>query len=286
MRLLLAEQVPDLADRPLVPGPTGWDNTHWLLGGDLAVRLPRRRSAVELVVNEVRSLPQVAPALPLRVPVPLHAGEPGGDWPWPWTVIPWFAGERSDLAYPPADAEEHAAALGGFLAALHVPAPAAAPHNPYRSIPLAQRRARSDEAFAALADRGTDGGTLPALRHAWAIGLDARAHEAAPTWIHGDLHPGNQLVHDGRLVAVVDWGDVAAGDPAADLATAWWTLPVAAHAAFRDGYGGIEDAAWARAAGWAAAIAAYLLKEGPAVGDPALMSIAHRTAARLRTLGD
>lgn len=286
VRRLLAEQLPHLAQRSLVPGPTGWDNTHWLLGGDLAVRLPRRQSAVELVVNELRCLPQVAPTLPLRVPVPVHAGAPSGDWPWPWTVIPWFAGERSDLAYPPADAEEHAAALGEFLAALHVAAPGDAPHNPYRSIPLAQRRARTDEALTTLADRGTVAGPLMALRRAWAIGLEAPRHEAPLTWIHGDLHPGNQLVHDGQLVAIVDWGDVAAGDPAADLATAWWTLPVDAHVVFRDAYGGIAEATWARAVGWAAAIAAYVLKEGPAVGDPALVAMAHRTAARLRTAGD
>ena len=56
VRALLAAQVPSLADRPLVPGPTGWDNTHWVLDGDLAVRLPRRRSAVGLVANEVACL--------------------------------------------------------------------------------------------------------------------------------------------------------------------------------------------------------------------------------------
>ena len=83
---------------------------------------------------------------------------------------------------------------------------------------------------------------------------------------------------------MVDWGDVAAGDPAADLATAWWTLPVAAHDTFRAAYGGIDDATWRRGMGWAAAIALYLLKEGPAVGDPALVAMGRRTVARLRTV--
>ena len=32
-----------------------------------------------------------------------------------------------------------AAAVGGFLAALHVPAPADAPGNPFRGVPLAER---------------------------------------------------------------------------------------------------------------------------------------------------
>jgi aminoglycoside phosphotransferase (APT) family kinase protein len=40
-------------------------------------------------------------------------------------------------------------------------------------------------------------------------------------WIHGDLHPGNVLVNAGRVSAVIDFGDLAAGDPATDWATAW-----------------------------------------------------------------
>lgn len=283
VRRLLRQQVPALADRPLVPGPTGWDNAHWLLGGDLAVRLPRRRTAVGLVVNEVTWLPVLAERLPVAVPVPVHTGEPGDGWPWPWSVIPWFAGERSDLAYPPAEPDEHAAALARFLAPLHVPAPDDAPHNPYRSIPLADRAARTEEALAALAARGEDDGATDVLAAAWRLGVEAPAHAGPRTWIHGDLHPGNQLVHDGRLHAVVDWGDVAGGDPAADLATAWWTLPVAVHATFRAAYGGIDDATWRRGMGWAATIALYLLREGPAVNDPALVSMARRTVGRLRT---
>lgn len=282
VRRLLVEQAPAFADRPLVPGPTGWDNTHWLLGGDLAVRLPRRASAVGLVANELRCLRLVADGLPLPVPVPVHAGEPAGPWPWPWSVIPWFPGERSDLAYPPADAEEHAVALGEFLAALHQPAPPDAPHNPFRSIPLAARAQRTAEALQALEDRGTvDRDELATLRRAWQRGLDAVAPAGPATWIHADLHPGNQLVDRGVLTAIVDWGDVAAGDPAADLAAAWWTLPVRVHASFWEAYGGADDDARARAAGWATAIAAYLLKEGPAANDPALVAMGRRTVGRL-----
>lgn len=284
VRALLAEQVPELSDRSLVPGPTGWDNTHWLLGGDLAVRLPRRQPAVPLVANEATSLPRVAPSLPLQVPVPVHVGEPGGQWPWPWSVIPWFEGERSDLAYPPVDPERHAEVLGRFLAALHVPAPDDAPHNPYRSTPLADRAVRTDTGLVALAERGTADAALPVLRAAWDLGLSAPVHAGPRTWIHGDLHPGNQLAHEGALVAVVDWGDVAGGDPAADLATAWWTLPVAAHGTFRAAYGGIDEATWRRAMAWAAAISLFLLTEGPTAGDPALVAMARRTVARLRSV--
>ena len=263
-------------------GPVGWDNSHWLLGDDLAVRLPRRRAAVALVGHEVTWLPRLAPRLPLAAPVPVHAGQPQGDWPWPWSVVPWFPGERADLAVQPVPPEEHARDLGEFLAALHRPAPDAAPHNPYRSTPLDVRAARTDAGLAALEQRGTDPGAPPVLRAAWDRGLAARVHDGPSVWIHGDLHPGNQLAEAGRLVAVVDWGDVAAGDPAADLATAWWSLPVSVHDTFRTAHGGIDEDAWSRAMAWAAAIAIYLLKEGPRVGDDALVAMGRRTVARLR----
>lgn len=282
VRALLAAQAPSLSTDRLAPGPTGWDNVHWLLDGDLAVRLPRRRLAVQLVRNEALALPRLAPRLPLPVPVPVVTGEPLDQvFPWPWSVVPWFDGERADLAYPPVAADVHARALGGFLRALHVPAEPDAPHNPFRSIPLRDRAAGFEERAAAIARTGRDRDALGVLRAAFDAGVEAAPHAGPSTWIHGDLHPGNQLVARGGLAAIVDWGDVAAGDPAADLATAWWSLPVVVHGELRAAYGSDDADLWARAAGWAAIIAAFLLDQGPRAGDPAIVAMARRTVARL-----
>lgn len=283
VRALLRAERPDLADRPLVPGPTGWDNAHWLLGDGLAVRLPRRDLAAPLVANEARVLREMSERLPLRVPVPVHVGAPlEGVWPWQWSVIAWFEGERVDLAYPPVDPVTHAIALGAFLRALHVTAPDDAPVNPYRGVPLSARAARTEAVLAALADADRIGESgVRQLRSAWEEGLDAQPYRGPAVWIHGDLHPGNQIAENGELTAVVDWGDAAGGDPATDLATAWWTLPTQAHAAFREAYGGVEAGTWARARGWAAALASFVLHEGGAVEDPALVATAHRTLTRL-----
>ncbi len=80
-----------------------------------------------------------------------------------------------------------------------------------------------------------------------------------PIWLHGDLHPANMLVHDGRLSAVIDFGDLTAGDPATDLSVAWMLLPPALRPHFRAAAGEIDDATWSRARAWALALAlAYL----------------------------
>ena len=68
-------------------------------------------------------------------------------------------------------------------------------------------------------------------------------------WLHGDLQAGNLLVRDGRLAAVIDFGALGVGDPAADLAPAW-TLPgPRARAAFR-AHAAYDADTWARAAAW------------------------------------
>jgi aminoglycoside phosphotransferase (APT) family kinase protein len=77
--------------------------------------------------------------------------------------------------------------------------------------------------------------------------------------MHGDLHPLNVLVAGGRFAAVIDFGDIAAGDPATDLSCAWIMFPAEVRAVLRDAAGDIDDDTWTRARGWALALSlAYL----------------------------
>lgn len=49
----------------------------------------------------------------------------------------------------------------------------------------------------------------------WAAELPA--DEPEPRFLHNDLHAKNLLVHEGRLAALIDWGDAGWGDPALDF---------------------------------------------------------------------
>lgn len=73
VRRLLAAQHPDLADRPLRYVTDGWDNVTHRLGEDLAVRLPRRAVAAELIEREQRWLPVLARRVEVAVPEPIRA---------------------------------------------------------------------------------------------------------------------------------------------------------------------------------------------------------------------
>ena len=66
---------------------------------------------------------------------------------------------------------------------------------------------------------------------------------------------------DGRLSAVIDFGDLSLGDPATDFAIAWMVTPTfrrALREAARDRPSPLDDDTWARARGWALALGARL----------------------------
>lgn len=127
---LLASQHPGLRG-PLRPEAHGWDNEVFRLGDALAVRLPRREAAATLIEHEQRWLPEIASRLPVRIPVPVAVGVPEGEYPWRWSVVPWFDGVRA-MDLPTAERDGIAGTLADTLRALHIPAPADAPLNPVR----------------------------------------------------------------------------------------------------------------------------------------------------------
>lgn len=250
-RRLLRDQHRDLAHLPLRRLGSGWDTEVLRLGRDLVVRLPRRQLGARLLGSELRWLPELAPRLPLPVPVPVRAGEPGQGYPWPWAVCRYVPGRpvAADRLRGRAGMEA-AGVLGEFLVALHRPAPADAPRNPYRGGPLAQRDDALMAALPALDDLPGLAGARGRVLRTWQSAVAAPAHPGPVTWLHADLHGLNVLVARGRVTGVVDFGDLCAGDPATDLAVAWLLLDGPARELLRARLGA-DDAAWSRGRGWA-----------------------------------
>jgi len=275
VRRLLAAQQPDLAHLPVAVMANGWDNLICRLGRELAVRLPRRAMAAELIVHEQRWLPVLAQRLPLPVPVPVRTGRPALGYPWPWSIVPFLPG-RVAAEDPPADLADAAVSLGRFLGALHVPAPPDAPVNPRRGVPLAERSAVVAENVRILGSRVD----RRAVTRAWRAALAAPVWGGPPVWLHGDLHPANILVDRGRLSGVIDFGDITSGDPAGDLSVAWMLLPAGCHDAFAGAYRaasghGAGDGGWARARGWALALSLAFLAHS--ADNPLIAGIGQRT---------
>jgi aminoglycoside phosphotransferase (APT) family kinase protein len=283
---LLQEQHPDLARLPITGRSHGWDNEMVRIGPDLVVRLPRREVAAELIVSEQRWLPLIADLVaPLAVPAPVRIGQPGCGYPWSWSVCKWIEGTTTlqALSAGTFDTEHFIGSLITYLVNLHRPAPPNAPRNPYRGVPLVER----DELTRArihLFEGDLDAALASAL---WREGLRAAPHAGPPVWLHGDPHPMNLLVDaSSQLCGVIDFGDIAAGDPASDLATLWMHLPeAAAESAFNryvEHYTGDADALWERTRAWAVSLALAFI-QGSEPGDE-LRSIAARTLSNLGAL--
>lgn len=272
---LLADQHPDLATLPVHEVESGWDNKMFRLGDRLAARLPRRVGAADLIQHEQEWLPRFAGRLGLPIPAPVRLGEPGRGYPCRWSVVPWLDGRPvGEEGLPKGEAPR----FGAFLRSLHQPAPADAPGNPYRGVPLAQR-AEDVEARMRRVARAT-GLITSDLRAIWASALESSAPPRS-MWIHGDLHPENVLAAAGRITGVIDWGDLTAGDPATDLASAWMLFDDASSRdALFESYPGLDEATVARARGWAVFFGVVLLDAGLA-NSPSLAAAGERVLRRL-----
>lgn len=249
--------MPELADLPLEHQGAGWDNEIYRLGDHHALRMPRRAKSAPLIENEQRWLTELGPNLPLPVPVPILCGKPAMGYPWPWSVVPWFAG--IPLAHSPAlDQDRLIADLSGFLNALHVEADPHAPINEHRGGPLADRDQITRNRFEQC-----DGIDVERVEALWTELLETPTWGASPIWIHGDLHPLNLLVRGGRLAAVIDFGDITSGDPATDLGVAWMLFDEEGREAFRNACTiagrSVDIHTWNRARAWALSLAIMML---------------------------
>lgn len=245
---LVAEQFPEWASLTVEPvESSGTDNAMFRLGADLAVRMPRMTEAAETIVAEQKCVPLLAPHLPVAVPTPVASGKPAVGYPYPWAVCRWLPGTNpsvDDLATP----EQLAADLAAFILALRRIDPTDAPPS-NRGGPLATPDEPTRASIAA-SDGLIDTNAATAL---WQDALDIPAWSGRPAWTHADLSPGNLLVRDGRLTAVIDWGLVGAGDPGVDLIVAWNLLPASALPAFREALR-VDNDTWRRGRGWALSI--------------------------------
>lgn len=256
VQALLSAQHPGLASYPIKHLDAGWDNAMFRLGDEHTVRLPRRSIAARLLVNEQTWLPKLAPSLPIPISVPTRFGKPSSLFPWHWSVLTWLPGQPADLA---PIAAHQALRLADFLRKLHRKAPDDAPENNVRGVSIRSRATQVAERLARLRDKTP--AITQVINRIWEKGLSA-AETSERRWLHGDLHAQNVLVADGTISAVIDWGDITAGDVATDLAGIWLLLDdQTARDRALQSYGP-DQPTLERAKAWAVLFAVVLLDSG------------------------
>ena len=253
-RQLLDEQFPEFCDHSLSLLGEGWDNAAWQVGDDWVFRFPRRQLGAELIETEFAVVPAIVDRLTAPVSCPQRLGKPTSDYPWPFAGYPLISGIELCEAAPAADRRLNLAErIGEFLRALHsVSADEAmslgAPRDTFGRLDIEKRSTQAREHLARAAELGIiDSPTR------WERLLDRLVPlcklPVTDCLVHGDLYSRHVMVDapdknsddEARLSGIIDWGDVHAGDPSADLACAWSLFDAAGRRRLFERYGEVTN---------------------------------------------
>lgn len=275
VRRLLIEQFPHLAERPLtLVRSTGTVNAIYRLGDDLSLRLPRVAEWADSLDREWRWLPKIAPHISLAIPKPVARGKPAEKYPYPWAIYGWLEGvsHQDDFI---SDERQLAHDLVNFILELRSVDMQGAPRGGRALLVQLDTVTRSAiESLHGVID-------AEAVLDVWMSALKAPPWNEKPVWNHGDLLKPNLLVQAGRLCAVIDFGGVGIGDPAADIVPAWSVFNQAGRKAFRRGLD-VDDATWYRARGYALHQALMIIPYYPET-NPEFVTMAKRTVEEILT---
>ncbi|HAT7004805.1 TPA: phosphotransferase [Legionella pneumophila] len=246
---LITSQFPHYSNLPVKPVAVGgWDNRTFHLGKDMLVRLPSAEQYELQVEKEQQWLPQLASLLPVPIPTPLAKGMPGEGYPWKWSIYRWLEGETIVSANL-SNLNEIAKDLATFLTAFHQIDSSGGPkpgmHSFYRGGDLKIYDPETRQAIDYLKGKiDTDHAT-----EIWETALNT-SWQGTPVWVHGDISAGNLLVKNGKLCAVIDFGQLSVGDPACDLAITWTLFAGDSRKIFREMLA-LDKGTWFRGQAWA-----------------------------------
>lgn len=246
---LIAEQFPQWQSLPIHPvAQSGWDNRTFHLGEEMGVRLPSHKEYEPQIEKEYQWLPWLSKQLSFQITQPIVLGKPSLAYPWHWSINHWIEGESASRQNIH-DITCFAEALGTFLKEVQsldaTGGPLAGAHNFYRGGSL---NAYDHEMQLAIPKiKNSQEQSLAASLWQESLSSEWRLR---PVWVHGDLAVGNILVRSGGLHAIIDFGQLAIGDPACDLVIAWNFFSSEERAIFKSAVQ-LDNDTWIRALGWA-----------------------------------
>jgi aminoglycoside phosphotransferase (APT) family kinase protein len=256
----------------------GTVNALFRIGHELVARFPlvpgdvaAIRASLELEAQAAREL---SGCTRFATPEPVALGEPGAGYPLPWSVQTWLPGTVA-TADDPGESVAFARDLAEFIAGVRtIDTRGRAFSGKGRGGELRSSDAWMTECF----ERSEHLLDVPRLRRLWAV-MRALPRSAGDGMTHGDLIPGNVLVSDGRLAAVIDVGGLGPADPALDLVGAWHLLEAGPRQVLREDLG-CDDLEWERGKAWAfeqSMGAAWYYAES----NPAMSLMGQRTLQRI-----
>ncbi|MGH3301019.1 MAG: aminoglycoside phosphotransferase family protein [Streptosporangiaceae bacterium] len=279
VRTLVDEQFPQWRTLPVrAVASHGTVNALFRIGDTLLARFPLQPGDSGATRRWLESEAQAARELLGRTrfptPEPVALGEPGAEYPLPWSVQTWLPGTVA-TDQDPAESTAFAHDLAEFILGV-------------RAIDTRGRtfsgngrggELQSQDAWLQTClERSEHLLDVPRLRRTWAA-LRVLPRTAADVMTHGDLTPANVLVSGGRLAGVIDVGGLGPSDPALDLVGGWHLLEAGPRQVLRDDLG-CDDLDWERGKAWAFA-QAMGLPWYYAQSNPAMSQLGRRTLQRI-----
>lgn len=214
----------------------------------MLIRLPSDQCYEPQIEKEHQWLPWLSKQLSFPITQPIALGKPSSVYPWHWSINRWIDGESASKQNIH-DRKSFAEALGKGLREFQsldaTNGPQAGEHNFYRGGSLSAYDHEMQLAIPKI--NNAHERTLAASL--WQEALSTKWH-LNPVWVHGDVAVGNILVHSGKFHALIDFGQLAIGDPACDLVIAWNFFSREERSVFKDVIQ-LDNDTWMRALGWA-----------------------------------
>jgi aminoglycoside phosphotransferase (APT) family kinase protein len=287
VRALVAAQFPNWSHLAVTPVAShGTVHLLFRIGPELVARLPMQAADPDVVyaalAAERDAAQTVRGQVPVATPEPVALGAPGDRYPLPWAVYRWIPGSVAHSAHE-ASSPELGQDVGVLVRALReIPTDGRSFDRPGRGGQLADL----DDDVRACLSRDTTPFRVGELADLWSRLRRTPRHEPDVT-THGDLMPGNLLLTDGRLSAVLDVGMLGPADPALDLMPAWNLLQGAGRDAFRSTVD-VDGDQWERGKAWAFGQAIgcldYYRETNPVMSATAVSTLAALLADEERVL--
>ncbi|QFF99934.1 DUF1679 domain-containing protein [Psychrobacillus glaciei] len=242
---IIERQFPQLKPVKAVVLGKGFDNLVFLVNNKFVFRFPRREFAAELIQTENKLLPVLSSLLPIPIPYPIYQGVLEGENPWTYGGYKSLPGET-----PKRLSEEQrmksAIPLARFLRVLHnfplnETKELQVPFDQIGRIDLNKRRPMFKKLLEEAFEKNLIQKDMYQLLQEFLTSVKSLSTDQRQTLVHGDLHIRNMLVdEEGKVSAVIDWGDTHIGHPAIDLSIVYSFLPPEGRKIFFDVYGDVQ----------------------------------------------
>lgn len=219
IQTLISQQFPQYAHLEIRKvDKSGHDNRTFHLGNDFSLRFPSAIEYSTQVIKEHKFCIKLQESISFQITEPIELGYPSDLFPFHFSINKWIKGESIN-SLNISDKNQLARDCARFLLELKQcdtnDGPTPGKHNFYRGGSLSNYHDETIQAIKQCIDFDQN-----KCLDIWNKGLSSN-YLNSNCWIHGDFEKDNLLVKNGRLIAVIDFGNMAVGDPACDYVMAW-----------------------------------------------------------------